>query len=1006
MQPSEKTGSVVGVVVRSTKEPRVAARGGYPFRGLELRTSTDDVRIFVLCPELSGEHLYEFPLLCWEGACVAGFDLELNNRLDDGTLIYHATPDTDLVLEPHRLISVTEAVEAARCIRSADVHLRVGFSEPFWMAKGRMIHTLFDRLIFSSHGVVGTIFSDAFYQSLARFREILPGSGISVTDEELEEEARVHFSHLASWLESNRSRFDQVEVEADRYSTRMGLRGRADAVFYAEASPAVVELKSGKTVATDHLVQLVAYCLLFAPEVGALSEGCVLYSATGRAEGLPADVERLRRSILTGRNRTIALMRSHTGALQDISLWLDGATECRREECFSRRSCHRIFGTPARRAATWGGRERDYYNRWFRALSRELWTMEGDFAKIFDPSTLSQRVAEGITIPVSSVEVEVLGPLPAASSDRSGEQPESEQTAQRSVLVRAVLCAESPAEDLGTGEEVLLHRGNPVSRSCFRGRIVGSDEAGLHLQVRLPVLYAQERPCPQTEALTQTDGWYVDRIPFTRAREASRRALLHFLWSADRAVIQAVVSEYSRREQPGSDEPRPERPDERPLGRPREKPPAPSSPTPSDDLCFSEGLRAELTEEQERAIQSALDCSTYHLIHGPPGTGKTRVLARLIGKCLDKGERVLVACPTNVALDALLIAVLALGVRDFIRVALRSHVSTSFLDAIERTGCSQVLLGDLCALDMDLVSFRKLVRDKKLVAATAYQCASHPFFLRQRFDRVIVDEAGQLDEPSTLAPLTVGAKFILGGDHLQLPPVVQSRPGRVPQDEGACLEQSLFERLFLSAPDTAVSRLRTQYRMNQEVQDIPSRLFYDGSLVPSPEARSRRLSLRPGVSHDGTVNKVIDPEPPVVFVDVQGTTGSTARPEEAEAACKIVESLVASGVPSHEIGIITPYRAQQTLIRKRLVRTGNEFPRLTVDTVDRFQGGEREVIILSLCRSDEVTSFLADRKRLNVSLSRARSKLILLGHGPVLEGHPLFASILDGLERITMTAGG
>jgi DNA replication ATP-dependent helicase Dna2 len=140
-------------------------------------------------------------------------------------------------------------------------------------------------------------------------------------------------------------------------------------------------------------------------------------------------------------------------------------------------------------------------------------------------------------------------------------------------------------------------------------------------------------------------------------------------------------------------------------------------------------------------------------------------------------------------------------------------------------------------------------------------------------------------------------------------------------------------------------------------------------------------------------------------VDVQGTTGSTARPEEAEAACKIVESLVASGVPSHEIGIITPYRAQQTLIRKRLVRTGNGFPRLTVDTVDRFQGGEREVIILSLCRSDEVTSFLADRKRLNVSLSRARSKLILLGHGPVLEGHPLFASILDGLERITMTAG-
>mgnify|MGYP005832805035 FL=1 len=506
MQPSEKTGSVVGVVVRSTKEPRVAARGGYPFRGLELRTSTEDVRTFVLCPELSGDHLYEFPLLCWEGACVAGFDLELNNRLEDGTLIYHCTPNTDLVLEPHRLISVTEAVEAARCIRSADVHLRVGFSEPFWMAKGRLIHTLFDRLIFSSHGVRETIFSDVFYQSLARFREILPGSGISVTDEELEEEARVHFSHLASWLESNRSRFHQAEVEADRYSTRMGLRGRADAVFYAEASPAVVELKSGKTVAADHLVQLVAYCLLFAPEVGALSEGCVLYSATGRAEGLPADSEMLRRSILTGRNRMIALMRSHAGASEDISLWLDGSTECQKEECFSRRTCQRIFGTHARRAAIWGGRERDYYNRWFRALSRELWTMEGDFARVFDPTTLSQRLAERITIPVSSVEMEALGSIPPGSPDRSSEYPESEQNAQRSVLVRAVLCAECSDEDVGMGEEVLLHRGNPVSESCFRGRIVDSDEGCLHVEVRLPVLYAQDRPHPQTEAFTQTDG--------------------------------------------------------------------------------------------------------------------------------------------------------------------------------------------------------------------------------------------------------------------------------------------------------------------------------------------------------------------------------------------------------------------------------------------------------------------------------------------------------------------
>ncbi len=132
-------------------------------------------------------------------------------------------------------------------------------------------------------------------------------------------------------------------------------------------------------------------------------------------------------------------------------------------------------------------------------------------------------------------------------------------------------------------------------------------------------------------------------------------------------------------------------------------------------------------------------------------------------------------------------------------------------------------------------------------------------------------------------------------------------------------------------------------------------------------------------------------------------TGKSSS-EEAAVVCRIVERLLASGVPSHEVGIITPYKAQQALIRKRLLnnRRGN-LQSLSVDTVDRFQGGEREVIILSLARSDAVTSFLADPKRLNVSLSRARSKLILLGRGSVLEEHPLFSSILDCVERITVT---
>jgi DNA replication ATP-dependent helicase Dna2 len=195
--------------------------------------------------------------------------------------------------------------------------------------------------------------------------------------------------------------------------------------------------------------------------------------------------------------------------------------------------------------------------------------------------------------------------------------------------------------------------------------------------------------------------------------------------------------------------------------------------------------------------------------------------------------------------------------------------------------------------------------------------------------------------------------------------------------------------------------LNMQYRMNLEVQEIPSRIFYNGALFPSPDVANRRLNLSSGGNGNPIIEKIIDPKAPVVFVNVEGRDSGKARPEEALAVGEIVRALLACGAPAHEIGIITPYRAQQSLIRRSLDDLGNAAHSLSVDTVDRFQGGEREVILLSLARSDSVTTFLADRKRLNVSLSRARSKLILLGHGEVLREHELFESILKNLECIT-----
>ncbi len=964
-------------------------------------------------PEFAGADLYEFPLLCWVGARIAALNLQLNNRLDDGSVIYTVTPESHLVLEPFRLVSVTEAVEAATCIRSADLRYRVGPEEPFWMAKGRLVHTLFDHLLHNQGAPCKSIFREAYQEALPALMAVLPGSKVFPDEKEFEEEARTHFNNLKSWLRAEGKGFSLVGVEKDRMSTRWGLKGRADAIFYNGDRTAILELKSGKMPAKDHRVQLQAYSLLFTSDAdNSAPDGYLLYSASGRVEGLNGRDNGIERTLLHARNLVVALKYSYTLEVTDSVEY-----NCPRNgRCFSRSACTRLFGDLAHDDEPFlNGANRQYYDRWLRLLSRDAWAEEGEFARVLDARTLKERVEESITFPVLEISLLDGSKEPTAKSNR-GKEPPREPGAEGPAdavpsragkatpgQVVAVLSFEDSAADIGPGEEVIIHSGDACSSDAIRGRVIDSELRQTLVRLKVPFAPFSASPptASQYPAFETSRTWFVDRIPFSRGREVSRQALFRFFEKADPAVIEAIVSPQQQAPSVTMAGPWLEMSDATRNGgdRPKES----TAIDPSQPPDQSELPQNELNEDQQAATKSALDCETFHLIHGPPGTGKTRVLAQLIRICLDRGESVLVACPTNVALDRLLISVMNLGVRDFLRIGSGPSLSKEFLDAMELGGNPPFLLGTLAARERDFKRFRQRVEETKLIGATAYQCLAHPFFLRRRFDRVVVDEAGQLDEPATLGPLTFGRKFILGGDHLQLPPVVKTPKQNRDASEENGLEQSLFERLFLSSHPSRVSCLRMQYRMNREVQAISSQLFYGGTLFPSPETVGRRLKIDRQVSGDSNIEEIVAPERPVVFADVLSSDTGKASSEEAAVVCKIVERLLAGGVPSHEIGVITPYKAQQALIRRQLLDGRGNLHSLSVDTVDRFQGGEREVIILSLARSDAVTSFLADPKRLNVSLSRARSKLILLGHGRMLEEHPLFSSILDCAERITVT---
>ena len=266
-EKNPKHSSVSGRITRISSEPKTAAKGGYLFRGLELASDQIDGRIFVILPSFVGDELYEFPLLCWAGAEIACFNLEVNNRLEDGTIIYSATPESDLILEPRRTVSVTEAVEAAACIWSADVRFRVGPEEPFWMAKGKLIHTFFEYLVSRGSGHVRNNFREAYRKAVPALISVLPGSDINIHSKTLEEEARTHFTNIKSWLKRNSNIFESAEVEADQMSTRWGLKGRADALFRGNGgTTTILELKSGKVPVEDHQLQLFAYSLIFSED--------------------------------------------------------------------------------------------------------------------------------------------------------------------------------------------------------------------------------------------------------------------------------------------------------------------------------------------------------------------------------------------------------------------------------------------------------------------------------------------------------------------------------------------------------------------------------------------------------------------------------------------------------------------------------------------------------------------------------------------------------------------
>ncbi|WP_181306281.1 AAA domain-containing protein [Rufibacter sp. XAAS-G3-1] len=461
---------------------------------------------------------------------------------------------------------------------------------------------------------------------------------------------------------------------------------------------------------------------------------------------------------------------------------------------------------------------------------------------------------------------------------------------------------------------------------------------------------------------------------------------------------------------------------------------------------------ASLNDSQNAAVKNMVQAKDVAIIHGPPGTGKTTTLVQAILHTLQVGERkLLVTAPSNTAVDLLTEKLAEHGV-NVIRIGNPSRVSEVLL---EHTLDSQIMhhrdykqLKKLRKTAQEYKAMagqykrnfgheerqqRQIMKEEskrilsqaddiedyitedlldhvEVITCTLVGSANRAIRHLQ-YDTVFIDEAAQALEPACWIPITRANRVVLAGDHHQLPPTVKS----IVAERGG-LARTLFEKCVERQPETAVM-LTTQYRMHQDIMGFSNGQFYRGELQAHESVRTATLP---------DVHPVFEPGLVVEFIDTAGcgfndqTIGegsSTANPEEADVLIKHLLNLLTpyEPIPKDEplpekplrIGIISPYRAQINYLNDQVehqpkLAALQARRLLSVGTVDSFQGQERDIIYISMVRSNPEgeIGFLADMRRMNVAMTRAKKKMVIVGDSATLGQHAFYQQFLTYAENI------
>lgn len=436
-----------------------------------------------------------------------------------------------------------------------------------------------------------------------------------------------------------------------------------------------------------------------------------------------------------------------------------------------------------------------------------------------------------------------------------------------------------------------------------------------------------------------------------------------------------------------------------------------------------------LNPAQEQAVNNVLRAKDVAIVHGPPGTGKTTTLVEAIYETLRRENQVLVCAQSNMAVDWISERLVDRGV-NVLRIGNPTKVNDKMLsftyerrfadhpdypqlwsirEAIRKLRQNRKRRRDESyhqkierlksrATELEIRINAELFGEARVIASTLAGSASH-LLAGQKFGTLFIDEAAQALEPACWIAIRRASRVVLAGDHCQLPPTVKS----IEALRGG-LGITLMERIVRQKPDV-VTLLKTQYRMNEQIMRFSSDWFYGGMVEAAPQIRFRGI---------------LDFDNPMAWIDTADVEGkeefvgeSFGRINRAEAQLTLdtlQEYFTKIGKQRIlderiDVGVISPYRAQVQLLR-RLIKKKEFFKPyrglISVNTVDGFQGQERDIIVISLVRAnaDGQIGFLSDLRRMNVAITRARMKLIILGDVQTMTRHPFYKQLYEYLMEL------